>query len=102
MNSMSKPKPKWLIDAAEFIRSEGIVAVLLMLLFSPALILALRVHAMIRVWEIHRDGASRRPAHESLSVFLTPWAVLPALVLVWAIVLLIASAAICYRLFNAH
>jgi hypothetical protein len=81
---------------------EGIVAVVLMLLFSPALILALLVHAIIRVWEIHRDGARRRPAHESVSVLLIPWAVLPALVFVWAIVLLIALATICDRLFKAH
>jgi hypothetical protein len=78
------------------------VAVLLMLLFSPALILALLVHAIIRIWEIHRDGARRRAAHESVLVLLIPWAVLPALVVVWAIVSLIASATICYRLFTAH
>jgi hypothetical protein len=90
MNAMSK------------LHSQGIVFALLILLFSPALILALLVHAIIRVWESHRDGPRRRPSHESASVLLIPWLVLPVLVLVWALVLLIALATICYRLFIAH
>jgi hypothetical protein len=90
MNPMSRPKPKWLIDDADFIHSERIVVVLLLLLCSPALILALVVEAMIHLWERHRDGPRRRPAHESVSVLVIPWLVLPVLVLVWAIVLLIA------------
>jgi hypothetical protein len=57
-------------------------------LWAPPLMLTMVAVAWIHWWEKQRDGPYPRASYQSFSVIL-PWALLPALALLWGLVLLV-------------